>query len=55
MTGDRLFAAISAAIVDVVGKDVAFSNQELTDEQLRAVRERVDTLITLNLQGEKHD
>ena len=51
MAADHLMGAVSQIICDVAGRDVAFSNQDLTDEQLREIRARVDTLITMNLRG----
>lgn len=49
MKADRLLGEVSRILVDVCGRDVAFSDKDLTNEQLRLVRERVDTLIALNL------
>jgi hypothetical protein len=54
VTADILMGNLSLIICDVAGREVAFSNQELTDEQLRAVRERIDTLVSMNLK-ETHD
>lgn len=55
LKADHLMGAISLIICDVCGRDVAFSDQALTDEQLRAIRERIDTLVALNLYGVKQD
>jgi hypothetical protein len=41
--------AISLIICDVCGRDVAFSEIPLTNDQLRDIRERVDTMVSMNL------
>ena len=55
MKADRFLGEVSRILVDVCGRDVAFSETPLTDEQLRAVRERVDTLVTLNLSKKEQE
>jgi hypothetical protein len=49
MKADALFGGISMIVVDVVGRDVAFTETSLTAEQLRTIRERIDTMISMNL------
>jgi hypothetical protein len=46
--------AISLIICDVCGRDVAFSETPLTNDQLKEIQNRLQTLIAMNLQGEKH-
>lgn len=49
MKADHLMGALSLIICDVAGRDVAFSETPLTPEQLRGIRERIDTMISMNL------
>jgi hypothetical protein len=45
MKADRFLGEVSRILVDVCGRDVAFSETPLTEEQLRAVREMVEKLV----------
>lgn len=49
MSADTLFAAITHAVIDVAGRERAFSSEQLTNEELREIRDRVSTLISMNL------
>jgi hypothetical protein len=48
MKADRFLGEVSRILVDVAGRDVAFSEQNLTNEQLAAVGERIQTLVAFN-------
>jgi hypothetical protein len=51
MKCDELVSGFSMIIVDVCGRDRAFSNEPLSNKELLAIRERILTLIALNLRG----
>jgi hypothetical protein len=53
MKADRLLGEVSRILVDVAGRDVAFSDKPLSNKELLEVRERINTLIAMNLREEK--
>jgi len=53
MKADELMGALSLIICDVAGRDRAFSNEPLSNKELLAIRERINTLVALNLRQPK--
>jgi len=53
MTANDFLVAVSGALVNIAGRDRAFSNEPLSNKELLAIRERINTLVALNLRQPK--